>query len=162
VNATSAPAVSSAAELIYWDWSVTGGPAMEAELKRFSEATGIKVTRVVNAVDKYSDLFAVALRGGDAPDVFYIPQKPTFAEQVANGWLADLTHFKDFADFQARFPDPALNFAPGTNTIDGKTYSAPFGDPKRLTSGWCRRAHSPRSSPRPTSQSISRLTPTST
>lgn len=129
-EATSAPAVSTPAQLIYWDWAVTGGPALEEELKLFTQATGIKVTRVVNAVDKYPDLFAMALRGGDAPDVFYIPQKPTFAEQVQSAWLTDLTRFNDFADFRARYPEPDLNFAEGTNTIGGKTYSAPFSDPK--------------------------------
>ena len=60
---------------------------------------------------------------------FLLPTKPTFQEQVANGWLADLTQFSDWNEFKKTFPDPAQNFAEGTNTVKGKTYSAPHEAP---------------------------------
>lgn len=128
-STAASTAGGAAVELTHWDWFVTAGPAYEEEIRLFQEANpGITVKKVTNQVDQYSDLFALAERSGDAPDVFAIPQKPTFAEFVANGSLADLTQFPDFETWKNTFPDPVQNFAEGTNTIDGKTYSAPYGN----------------------------------
>src|SRR5205823_6988115 len=118
------------AELTYWDWWVTQGPTIDAAIQRFQQANPtITVKKTTNAVDQYPDLFALAQRGGNGPDVFLIPQKPGFSEIVANGWLADLAQFPDYPAFVKTFPQPDYDFVEGANVIGGKTYSAPFTSP---------------------------------
>jgi ABC-type glycerol-3-phosphate transport system substrate-binding protein len=120
-------AVRASGEITYWDWFVSQGPALDEEIKLFQAATGITVKKTTNQKDNYNNLFGLAVKGGNAPDVFQIPDQPSFQEIVSNGWLADLNRFADFDAFKARFPDPTQNFLEGTNTIAGKTYSAPRG-----------------------------------
>jgi ABC-type glycerol-3-phosphate transport system substrate-binding protein len=128
-TATTAAPVSQKVELTYWDWWVTQAPWVDNEIKLFQEANpGITIKKTTNETNTYADLFALAVKGNNAPDVFLIPQKPSYAEIVANGWMVPLNQFADFQDFTKRFPNPTQNFAEGTNTIGGKTYSAPFGD----------------------------------
>lgn len=125
--ATSAPIAAEKTELVHWDWFVTQGPTIDEEIKLFEAANpNITIKKVTSQTDTYADLFTLAQKGGDAPDVFMIPQTPAFEEVVDNGWLADLSQFSDFAAFKSNFPAPEINFAEGTNTINGKTYSAPF------------------------------------
>lgn len=124
---TTAASVNVTGEVVYWNWLVSQKPTFDKAISLFQQANpGITVKTVTNPLDNYPDLFALAEKAGTAPDVFQIPKTPNFADVVANGWLADLTQFPDWADFKKSFPDPAQNFAEGTNTIAGKTYSAPF------------------------------------
>lgn len=128
--ATSAPAVASgSAEVTHWDWLVSQGPSIDQMITAFQTSNpGITVKRTVNNVDNnnYANLFQLAVKGGNTPDVFMLPQGTTLPEQVSAGWLADLAQFSDFAKFKATYPNPNINFLEGTNTIGGKTYSAPF------------------------------------
>jgi ABC-type glycerol-3-phosphate transport system substrate-binding protein len=131
VEATTAPAAStgSKAEVVHWDWLVSQGPALEEAIKAFeAENPDITIARTVNNVDNnnYANLFQLAVKGDTMPDVFMMPQGTTLQEQIEAGWLADLTQFQGFEDWKGTFPTPELNFLEGTNTIGGKTYSAPF------------------------------------
>lgn len=128
--ATAAPVVAAQVEVTHWDWFVSQSPALEEAIKVFqAENPNITIKRTVNNVDNdnYSNLFQLAVKGESVPDVFMVPQKPTKLEMFASGEIADLSAFADFKEFQASFPNPQLNFLEGTNTIAGKTYSAPFG-----------------------------------
>jgi ABC-type glycerol-3-phosphate transport system substrate-binding protein len=127
-GATTAASAGRAVEVTHWDWYVAASPALENEIKLFQQANpGITIKRTNNVKENYDNLFNLAEKGGNAPDVFAIPGQPSFAEQVASGRMADLTKFADWEAFKKTFPDPVQNFAEGTNTISGKTYSAPLG-----------------------------------
>lgn len=128
---TAAPATASAevVEITHWDWFVSQGPALDEAIKAFeAKNPGIKVTRTVNNVDNnnYANLFQLAVKGDTVPDVFMTPQGATLQEQVGQGWLADLSQFADFSQWKQTYPNPEINFLEGTNTFEGKTYSAPF------------------------------------
>ncbi len=126
--ATTVASAGKTVEINHWDWFVASGPVLDNEIKLFQQANpGIVVKRTNNVKDNYDNLFGLAEKGGNAPDVFAIPSNPSFAEQLASGRLADLTKFPDWETFKKTFPDPNQNFAEGTNTVDGKTYSAPLG-----------------------------------
>ncbi|MCL5266143.1 MAG: sugar ABC transporter substrate-binding protein [Chloroflexi bacterium] len=111
----------------YWDWWVTQGPTIDKEIKLFEQAhPNIKIKKTTQVVDKYPELLQLAMKSGNAPDVFLIPEKPKFIDQVKQGWLMPLNKWAT-KDWQAQFP-PA-SFAEGDNVIDGKIYSAPYEGP---------------------------------
>lgn len=130
--ATTAPAVAKTFEVTHWDWQVSQSAAIEEMIATFEQQNpNIKIKRTVNNTDNnnYANLLQLAIRGDSMPDMFQITSDPTLQQQVANGWLADLSQFSGFNEFRQSYPNPEFNFAPGTNTIDGKTFSAPFTSP---------------------------------
>lgn len=129
---TSAPGTTETIEVTHWDWYVSQSDAIDDIIATFqTEHPNITINRTVNNVDNnnYANLFQLAIRGDTVPDVFMMPQDVTIQEQVANGWLADLSQFNGFADFKSSYPNPDINFLEGTNTISSMTYSAPFTSP---------------------------------
>lgn len=129
-SATSAPAIAQTVEITHWDWWVTQGPWVDNEIALFQQANpGVVIKKTTQGNGTYEDLFSLAQRDGSGPDVFLIPNKPSFQEQAANGWLADLSLFAGYQEFVARFPNPRQQFIPGVNIIEGQTLSAPFGSP---------------------------------
>lgn len=108
----------------YWDWWVTQSPTIEREIELFEkEHPNIEIKRTTQVVDKYPELLQLAFKGGNAPDVFLIPEKPAFNEQVKQGWFLPLNKWAT-PEWQARYPE--ASFAEGANVIDGKIYTAPY------------------------------------
>ncbi len=113
-----------------WDEYVTQGPWMDNEIKLFHQNNpNITIKRTTNDYSKYADLFNLAEKGKNAPDVFMIPASPGFEDQVKQKWLLPISDFSDFKNFKDTFPNPALDFFVDSNIsrATGKTYSAPFG-----------------------------------
>lgn len=131
VLAGAAPAVGRAAPrragtvtLSYWDWLVSQAPWVDNEIRLFEAAhAGIKIKKTTTVTGTYENLFALAQRGGQAPDVFMIPQTPDLNDQVARGWLTPVDRWAT-ASWRARFPRGVLH--EGSNMFDGKLYTAPF------------------------------------
>ena len=115
---------SSADALTYWDWYVTQAPWVDNERELFHKAhPGVTVKKTTQVSAQYADLVALANRGGNLPDIFMIPQVPSLAEQVAQGWLLPLDKWAT-PPWQSRFPEGT--FLEGANVFDGKVYSAPL------------------------------------
>jgi ABC-type glycerol-3-phosphate transport system substrate-binding protein len=120
---------SAQTEIQYWDWWVTQGPAVDEIIATFEAANpDIKVVKTTNS--NYPEALNAALQSGSAPDIYAVPGE-RFREYANQGYFYDLASFPDFEDFKATFPNPATNFLEGTNTIGGKTYSAPYGGPDK-------------------------------
>jgi len=108
----------------YWDWWVTQGPTIDKEIAMFEQAhPNIKIKKTTQVVDKYPELLQLAIKGGTAPDVFLIPDKPTLVEQVKQGWLLPLNKWAT-DDWKSQFAPEA--FAEGANIFDGKLYTVPY------------------------------------
>ena len=111
----------------YWDWWVTQGPTIDNEIKLFEQKyPNIKIHKTTQVVDKYPELFQLAVKGGNAPDVFLIPQKPSFQDQVKLGWYLPLNKYAT-PEWQAKFPKGS--FVEGDDVINGNIYTAPFDGP---------------------------------
>ena len=111
----------------YWDWWVTQGPTIDREIQLFEQAhPNIEIKKTTQVVDKYPDLLQLAIKGGTAPDVFLIPDKPTLKEQVDQGWLLPLNQWAT-DQWKAQFPSDAI--AEGSNMFDGKLYTVPYEGP---------------------------------
>ncbi|MCL5961833.1 MAG: extracellular solute-binding protein, partial [Chloroflexi bacterium] len=111
----------------YWDWWVTQSPTIDKEIKLFEQVhPNIKIKKTTQVVDKYPELLQLAIKGKTAPDVFLVPEKPTFIEQVKQNWLLPLNKWAT-KDWQAQFPPQS--FAEGANVIGGKVYTAPYEGP---------------------------------
>ena len=108
----------------HWDWWVSQTPWVNDEIKLFEAAhPGITIKKTTNVTNQYANLFALAVKSGNEPDVFLIPQTPTLADQVARGWLLPIDKWANAA-WQARFPRGT--FHEGSNMFSRKLYSAPF------------------------------------
>jgi ABC-type glycerol-3-phosphate transport system substrate-binding protein len=127
-SGTTAGAVGTGVVTIkYWDWWVTQGPTIDKEIKLFEAAhPNIKIEKTTQVVDKYPDLLQLAIKSGNAPDVFLAPQTPAFNQQVKLGWFLPLNKWAT-KEWQAKFPPGS--FAEGDNVRDGKIYMAPFEGP---------------------------------
>lgn len=125
-DATGGDAPSRAStEVVHWDWWVTQGPWVDGEIELFQEANpGVTVEKVTHASESFDDLLSLAFRDGSAPDVFM--SQIALQELVNNNWLLSYNNFSDYANFEARFPNPELDFVAGRNVLDGETYTAPF------------------------------------
>ncbi|MHB0871173.1 MAG: ABC transporter substrate-binding protein [Chloroflexota bacterium] len=111
----------------YWDWWVTQGPTIDKEIALFEEAhPNIKIKKTTQVVDKYPELLQLAIKGGTAPDVFLVPDKPKLLDQVKQGWLLPLNQWAT-DEWKAQYPSDA--FAEGANVFDGKVYTAPYEGP---------------------------------
>ncbi|GAB4191033.1 MAG: hypothetical protein OHK0022_04380 [Roseiflexaceae bacterium] len=115
---------SATGEVTHWDWWVTQSPWIENEIKLFQEANpGITITRTLQPDKKIDELLSASFRDGSTPDTFFtlLP----FVDLVKGQYVAPLSDFEDFAAYQNTFPNPAIDFAEGSNMQDGKIYAAP-------------------------------------
>jgi ABC-type glycerol-3-phosphate transport system substrate-binding protein len=120
----SASAGSGQVTIEYWDWWVTQSPTIDKEIKLFEQKyPHIKVKKTTQVFDRYTELLQLAIKGGTAPDVFLIPDKPNLVDQVKLGWLMPLNKWAT-KEWQAQFPAEA--FAEGSNVFDGKIYTVPY------------------------------------
>jgi len=127
VGANTAGSNGDTVAIEYWDWWVTQGPTIDKEIQLFEQVhPNIKIKKTTQVVDRYPELLQLAIKGNTAPDVFLVPEKPTFIEQVKQGWLLPLNKWAT-KDWQAQFPPYA--FAEGSNVIDGKIYTVPYEGP---------------------------------
>lgn len=126
-GAGAGPASQPTVTITYWDWFVSQAPWLKNEKKLFEAAhPNIKINNVTQAMDKYPDLFALAVKGNNEPDVFMIPQQPPLADQISKGWLHPIDSLVS-SSFKSRFPSGT--FREGNNMFSGKLYSAPLSAP---------------------------------
>ena len=124
ILAACGPASSSNVTITHWDWFVSQAPWIDNEIKLFHAAhPNITIRKSTQAVDKYPDLFALAVKGKNEPDVFMIPAQPPIADQISKKWLRPIDDIVP-SSFKSRFPEGS--FREGNNIFGGKLYSAPF------------------------------------
>ncbi|GCE16882.1 ABC transporter substrate-binding protein [Dictyobacter kobayashii] len=100
------------------------GPWVDAEIALFQKANpSIKVKKTTQASGTFDNLYALAVKSGNQPDVSMIPQKPNLNIQVDQGWFLPVDKWANSA-WRAKFP--AGTFHEGSNEFKGKLYSAPF------------------------------------
>jgi ABC-type glycerol-3-phosphate transport system substrate-binding protein len=80
----------------------------------------------VQATGVYANLYALAVKGKNVPDVGMIASEPNVNIQAADGWFMPVDKWADAA-WKARFPQGTLH--EGSNIFDGKLYSAPISAP---------------------------------
>jgi ABC-type glycerol-3-phosphate transport system substrate-binding protein len=123
----AAPGRKGTVTINHWDWWVSQAPWVDNEIKLFQAAhPGITIKKTTNVTNEYANLFALAVKSGNEPDVFMIPQTPTLADQVARGWLLPIDKWATAA-WRARFPRGV--FHEGSNMFNGRLYTAPFSGP---------------------------------
>jgi multiple sugar transport system substrate-binding protein len=67
----------------------------------------------------------LGIQGGNAPDVFQIPQNVTAGQVVQEGWVQPLDDIMpNFQQWKAAFPPGS--FLDGVHVFNGKTYTFPF------------------------------------
>jgi ABC-type glycerol-3-phosphate transport system substrate-binding protein len=121
----AAAARKGAVTINYWDWFVSQAPWVDNEIKLFQAAhPGIIIRKTTNVANQYANLFALAVKSGNEPDVFMIPQTPDLNDQVARGWMMPVDKWATAA-WRARFPQGT--FHEGSNMFNGKLYTAPLG-----------------------------------
>jgi ABC-type glycerol-3-phosphate transport system substrate-binding protein len=106
----------------YWDWWVTQAGWVDDEIKRFQQAhPKIVIHKTTQGSNTYSNLLSLSFKSHRSPDVFMVPDTtPTLSEQVNQGWLRPL----DAKNWPQQFPKGT--FLEGSNTLNGKTYTAPL------------------------------------
>jgi ABC-type glycerol-3-phosphate transport system substrate-binding protein len=121
----AAAARKGAVTINYWDWFVSQAPWVDNEIKLFQAAhPGIIIRKTTNVANQYANLFALAVKSGNEPDVFMIPHTPDLNDQVARGWMMPVDKWASAA-WRARFPQGT--FHEGSNMFNGKLYTAPLG-----------------------------------
>lgn len=115
---------NSGVTLTHWDTYVTQGPYIDNEIKLFEKAhPGIKIKKVSQASGDYANLFSLAERSKNVPDIAAIPTQPVIYDQVKKGWWLPVDKWAK-EQWRAKFPPLALH--EGSNSFNGKLYSAPF------------------------------------
>jgi multiple sugar transport system substrate-binding protein len=77
-----------------------------------------------------NQLVPLGVQGGNAHDIFALPQDVPSSQAVAEGWVAPLDDLiPNFEDWKSRFPLGA--FMDGVHVFDGKTYTFPQTSSKR-------------------------------
>lgn len=121
---------SGTVTLNYWDWFVSQSPWVEGEIKLFQQANPkITIKRTVQGSGTYANLYALAFKGKNTPDVGMIPSEPNLNIQVSDGWFMPVDKWANAA-WRARFPQGVLH--DGSNMFNGKLYTAPISG----TSPW--------------------------
>ncbi len=111
----------------HWDWWVTQGPTVDAEIKLFQQKyPNLNVEKSTQVTDQYPNLVQLSMKANTSPDVFLIPGTPDLVEQVGQNWLKPLNQWAT-GSWQSSFPQQA--FAEGSNVFQGKVYTAPFDGP---------------------------------
>ncbi len=109
--------------LNYWDYFVSQAPWVDNEIKLFEKAhPNIKIKKTTQLNSSYANLYALAVKSKNTPDVAMIPPQPNFNIQVADGWFLPVDKWA--ASWKAEFPEGT--FHEGNNVFNGKTYSAPI------------------------------------
>jgi ABC-type glycerol-3-phosphate transport system substrate-binding protein len=115
---------SSTVTIKYWDWWVSQAPWVDNEIKLFQKAhPNIQIKKTTQSSDKYANLYALAVKSQNAPDVAMVPLNPKTVIQVSQDWFMPVDKWANSA-WKARFPEGVLH--DGTNTFKGKLYSAPL------------------------------------
>ena len=130
-DAATAPAVAQAVTVTHWDWWVTQTPWMENEIKLFQDANpGITINRVRNPDKQNDELLKAAFRDESAPDTFFtlLP----FLDIIKGGYALPLNNFSDWSTYVKQYPNPSIDFAEGSNQLQGNVYSVP----RDARSGW--------------------------
>ncbi|MFZ6031008.1 MAG: ABC transporter substrate-binding protein [Chloroflexota bacterium] len=122
------PAVSPLAKkpvrLVQWDAWDAAGAWFDEEIQRFQQTYPWIVIERIRQDDMPAAL-QQARQARALPDLYFGGPAP-ISQFESKQWLCTpLSDFADFADFKAIFPSPDLDFAPGSNVIDGKAYTAP-------------------------------------
>ena len=112
----------------YWDYWVSQSPWVKHEMKLFqAKYPKLTIDRTINQSGSYDNLFNLAERSKNAPDVFInTGTAVSFNAQVQKGWLMPLEKYAD-SDWVRQFPP--YSFVEGNNVFGGKIYSAPFTAP---------------------------------
>jgi ABC-type glycerol-3-phosphate transport system substrate-binding protein len=113
--------------LRFWTNQVAQSESLDKEIALFEKANpGIKIERTTTAGAQYTQVFNLAHRSNNAPDLFTL----TFdglsggARTINdNGWVAYLDKYAT-AQWKSNFP--RNTFVEGVNVWDGKVYSAPW------------------------------------
>lgn len=80
--------------------------------------------------DRIDQVIPLAVRNGNPPDVFAMPDNVPSQVAVQAGWVAPIDDVvPGFAAWKAKFPPNA--FLPGVHEFNGKTYSWPYSSGKR-------------------------------
>ncbi|GHO69882.1 sugar ABC transporter substrate-binding protein [Ktedonobacter sp. SOSP1-52] len=115
---------SSTITLNYWDYFVSQAPWIDNEIKLFEKAhSGIKIKKTIQLSSSYANLYALAVKSHNTPDVAMIPGQPNFNIQVSQGWFMPVDKWANAA-WKAKFPEGT--FHEGNNVFNGKLYSAPI------------------------------------
>src|SRR6266700_1264293 len=110
--------------LNYWDYFVSQAPWVDNEIKLFQQAhPNIKIKKTTQLNSSYANLYALAEKSHNTPDVTMLPPQPNVNIQVADGWFLPLDKWADSA-WKSRFPQGT--FHEGNNVFNGKIYSAPI------------------------------------
>jgi ABC-type glycerol-3-phosphate transport system substrate-binding protein len=116
--------------ITYWDFWVTQGAGVDEAIALFEEMNpGINVERTLQGGGNFNQLVQSAYTAGpdSTPDVFVLPDPPTFPELIENGWLLPLNDLPGFQEWRDSFPNADFVFLEGAgNTVNGQTYSAKF------------------------------------
>lgn len=115
-------ASSGKVTITYWDWWVTQAPWVDGEIALFEKAhPNITVKKTTQGGNTYPTLLPLSFKSHNSPDVFMIPNPPTFGDQVTQNWLRPVS-----VDTSWRNEFPQGSFVEGTNMLNGKVYSAPL------------------------------------
>ena len=116
--------------ITYWDYWVTQAPALEEGIALFEEMNpNIRVQRTLQGGGGYEQIIQAAFTAGpgSTPDVFVLPENPTFPDQVRANWLLPLNDLEGFDEWYVQVPNTEFVHLNGAgNTIDGRTYSTKF------------------------------------
>lgn len=116
--------------ITYWDYWVTQGVAVDEAIALFEEMhPNINVERTLQGGGGYDQLVQAAFTAGpdSTPDVFVLPNNPTFPDMVESGWLLPLNDLPGFDEWRAQVPNTEFVHLEGAgNTINGKTYSTKY------------------------------------
>lgn len=124
LSACSSSTAGGTVTIKYWDTQITQSPYFENEIKLFQQANPkIRVVKTSQSGNNYDNLFALAEKSNNLPDVAAIPTTPTFYEQIQKNWWMPVDKWAN-QQWRAKFPPLALH--EGSNIFNGKFYSAPF------------------------------------
>jgi ABC-type glycerol-3-phosphate transport system substrate-binding protein len=110
--------------LVYWDYLVSQAPWVDNEIELFQKAhPKIRIKRVINVYNTYDNLFTLAVKSNNVPDVFALTTGATpLNVQAQKGWLLPLDKLAD--NWKKRFPPQS--FIEGVNVFNGHIYTAQF------------------------------------
>jgi len=98
---------SSTVTLTYWDWYVSQAPWVDNEIKLFQQAhPDIKIKKTTQGTENYDNLYALAFKSHNAPDVAMIPQKPKTNIQVSQVKFKPFAQFVGLSKLTMNEPDP--------------------------------------------------------
>ncbi|MFI6320294.1 ABC transporter substrate-binding protein [Nonomuraea sp. NPDC050556] len=123
----SSPATSGggkgAASIVHWDQMVAQESWIKKEIELFQAAhPSAMIKRQIQQSGDLEKVIDLAFRGGNAPDVFMVPNGK-LDDYIEAGQVLSLEKYATL-DWQKTFPP--YSFVDGVNAADGKIYSAPY------------------------------------